>query len=455
MSETATPERPGLADLPALLAEQDWEAVQAVLADPAEPDIAHALPELPRSDRVRLMRLMPPERASAVYAYLDTGLQTELLEDLSDEEKTRLIGELSYDDAAAILDELPDAHTDSLMEMLPEADQQVLKALLAFPEHSAGRLMTPEFVALSPDWTVRQALDHVREQAHVGETLNTLFITGEGGRLLGWISLQDLLLSRPRTQVAQHYHRDLISIHTQEDREEAARLIGRYDLQALPVVDADGTLAGIITVDDVMDVVQKEDTEDFHKMGSVGVLNLSVKDATAGMLYRKRIGWLVILVAVNIVSGAAIAFFETAIEKVVALVFFLPMVIASGGNAGAQASTLMVRALATGDVQARDWFRLWGKELLVALSLGITLGLAVWLIGLWLGGTEVAIAIAISMVLVVITGSMFGMVLPFILARFKLDPATASAPLVTSVVDVAGIVMYFAVATLVLQMAGM
>ncbi|HSP01716.1 MAG TPA: magnesium transporter, partial [Thioalkalivibrio sp.] len=354
------------------------------------------------------------------------------------------------DDAAALLDELPDEHTELLMEMLPAEDQQVLQARLTYPEDSAGRLMTPEFITVRSDWTVGQALDHVRDQHDVGETVNMVFVISDQGRVLGTLSLRELLLARPSNKIHDIGHGDVISIGTDEDQEEAARMIRHYDLEVLPVVDEQGVMRGIITVDDILDVVEEETTEDFQKMGSVGVVGLSMKEASAGLLYQKRIGWLVILVVVNVFSGAAIALFEAAIEAVVALVFFLPLVIASGGNAGAQSSTLMVRALATGDVQARDWLKLWGKELLVSTALGITLGLAVWGAGIWLGGLDVGLAVAISMVLVVVMASMFGMVLPFALERFGLDPASASAPLITSVADVFGVLIYFSVATALL-----
>lgn len=433
-----------------LMSERQWDALKEIFAGMADPDIAKVIPSLERADWALVLKLLPPERAASVYAYLSTEQQTDLLDDLTDEEKAQLIGELSYDDAAALLDELPDEHTELLMDMLPSEDQEILQTLLAYPEESAGRLMTPEFITLRPDWDVRQCLDHVRRESEKGETLNTLFVTNDAGNLLGWVQLRDLLLSRPTTPVSGLIHSDVISIGAEEDQEEAVRLIRHYDLEVLPVLNADGIMIGIITVDDILDVVEEETTEDFHKLGSVGVLNLSLKEASARLLYRKRIGWLVILVMVNVFSGAAIGIFEAAIEQVVALVFFLPLVIASAGNAGTQASTLMVRALATGDVLPRDWLRLWGKELLVSLALGITMGIAVWAGGIWLGGWEVGMVVAMAMVLVVVMASMFGMVLPFALNRFGLDPASASAPLITSVADVFGIMIYFSVATAVL-----
>lgn len=453
MSDTPVIQIPEPQEFQTLFTDRDWDALQDILDTMADPDVAILLPTLDRQDWPVLLNLLPPERAASVYAYLTSEQQTALLEDLSDDEKAQIIEELSYDDATALLDELPDEHAELLMDMLPSEAQQVLHSLLAYPEDSAGRLMTPDFVDLNPHWTMREALAHVRRYAEDRETINTLFITDDGNKLMGWMRLQDLLLARPDTRVIQHVNSDVVSITAEADQEEAARVIRHYDLEVLPVIDPKGILLGIITVDDVMDVVEEETTEDFHKLGAVSVLNLSLTEATAALLYRKRIGWLIILVMVNIFSGAAIALFETAIEQVVALVFFLPLVIACGGNAGAQASTLMVRALATGDVHLQDCFRLWGKELLVALGLGITMGLAVWGASVWLGGPEVGMAVAIAMVLVVVTGSMIGMLLPFLLTRFNLDPATSSVPLITSIVDIAGILMYFSVASVILHVS--
>jgi magnesium transporter len=446
-------EQPTLADLLRTALERGETDLlpELVAAHPAQ-DIALALGELPRQHWHTLFERLGHERAADVYAHLPTEHQTELLENLNAEQATRLIGELSYDDAAAILDELEEDHAEAILESLPEDDQQVLASLLAYPEESAGRIMTPEFATVQPEWTVARALDHLREHSEIAETVNTIFAVTPAGQLLGWVRLKELLLSRPTSPVQSTLHTDIVSIEAHEDQEEAARRISHYDLDVLPVVDERGVILGIITVDDVLDIIRDETTEDFHRMAAVADLPLSLRDASLKLLYRKRIGWLVILVVVNILSGTAITFFEASIEAVVALVFFLPMVIASGGNAGAQASTLMVRALATGDIQTRDWFRLSVKEVLVSAALGVAMAASIWLAGNWLGTREVANAIAIAMFLVVMFGSLFGMTLPFLLTRLRLDPATASAPLITSVVDVIGIVIYFGIATIILQL---
>ncbi|SIT66690.1 magnesium transporter [Ectothiorhodosinus mongolicus] len=432
----------------------DWQILHAHLDVLQDQDLAELVAELDRRHWVVLFRTLPQERAADVFSYFSEDQQQGIMLDLNDDERAALLAELSFDDAAAVIHRLPEELARDLMSLLPDKDRWVIKSLLAYPVDSAGRRMTPEFIALRSEWTLAQALDHVREKYEESETVNVAFVTDEDGRLLGVVKLKDLLLGAAKRQVGSLMRTDVIHVQTRADQEEAVQLIRRYDLEVLPVVDEREILVGIITVDDVMDVTEEETTEDFLRMGSVGVgpLMLNLKDAGMQLLYRKRVGWLLILILVNLVSGAAIALFETAIEMVVALVFFLPLVIASGGNAGTQASTLMVRSLATGDVQLRDWWSLWAKELLVSVALGFTLGLAIWGAAAWLGGPDVGLAVAIAMVLVVIVGSMVGLLLPLILTRLKMDPATASAPLVTSIADVGGILVYFGVATAILQL---
>lgn len=449
MTEANLPqETPG--GIGSLLAIIDQAALDGWLAGRADQDVAAALDSIDDEASLVLMRRLPIDRVPDIFSHLATEHQARLLTRLSPEEKVGIVGELSYDDAAALIDELPDEHTEQIIELLEPRDRQVIESLLSYPEDSAGRLMTPEYIAVRPDWTAAGALDYVRTHSEHGETANVVFVTDGHGHLLGSVGLKDLLLARSWRNIGSLLKEEVVSIDVNADREEAAHLIRRYDIEALPVVNAEGQLLGIVTVDDVFDMVEEESTEDFHKLGAVGPLELSLMDATPGLLYRKRVGWLLILVFVNIFSGAAIAVFETAIEAVVALVFFLPLVIASGGNAGAQSATLMVRALATGDVQAKDWLRLWGKEFAVSAALGAAMGVSVWWAGAWIGGADVGTAVAISMLLVVLFGSMLGMIMPFALARLNIDPATASAPLITSIADVIGILLYFSVATVVL-----
>lgn len=415
-------------------------------------DIADALSEIEGvDDRVALFDRLPDERQTDTFSYLGDRQQLELINELATPLARRILHELLPDDRTAFLESLSPEDLESHLKLLvPEDLKQSLK-LLGYPEESIGRLMTPRFVSVQSHWTIVRALDHIRHEADRGETVNFVFVTDEGGRLVDAVRLKDFILAKQDGPVESIMDGVYYSVLASADREEAVQVIQRYDVSTLAVTDKQGVLIGIVTVDDIMDVAEEEITEDFQKLGAAGVLNVSLKEATPGLLYRKRVGWLLILVVMNLIGGAAIAFFEQTIEATLLLVFFLPLVIGTGGNAGAQAATLMVRALATGDVQLKDWFKLWGKELAVALALGLSLALVVALVGFYHGGIEIAAIIAISMVAVVVFGSMMGMVMPFILTRFSLDPATASVPLITSIADIGGILIYLTTATVLLQ----
>jgi len=308
-------------------------------------------------------------------------------------------------------------------------------------------VMTSDYMVLTENMTVEEALAKIRKVAKDRETIYNAYVVHETKRLLGIVSLKDLILFAPSARISEVMFTDVIFARVDEDQEVVANRLSEYDLIALPVVDEHNRMVGIITFDDVMDVRKEEATEDFHKMGSVGLMGVSLKDASIPFLILKRVPWLLVLVFMNIFSGAGIAYFEDTIEAVVALVFFLPLLIDSGGNAGSQASTLMVRALATGEVKIRDWFKLFGKEIFVAIAIGVIMGVAVSLIGFFRAGPEVAVVVSLTMICCVLVGSLLGMSLPFLLQKFNFDPATASAPLITSLADIAGVLMYFSIAT--------
>ena len=435
-----------------LLDERRWTEVRQTLDGLPVQDIAWLLLQLEKSRRIFLFKLLPRGRASEVFAYFSAENQDALLQDMTDQETREVIAGLSPDDRTALFEELPAQATQRLLELLPPGAQRETRQLLGYPEESVGRLMTPDYLAVRADWTVARSLQHIRNHREKAETVNVIYVTNPQGRLLDALTIRQLIVAEPETEIEALMDHHFICVSAFDDREKAVETVQHYDLTALPVVDSDGILLGIVTLDDVMDVAELEATEDFHKMGSVSALNLSMRDAKPSLLYRRRVGWLLILVAINMLSGQVIAAYEEIIEAIFVLALFMPLVVDTSGNAGTQAATLMVRALATGDVKPSDWLRLWGKEASVALALGLTIGAAVWLVGLWRadGNFDIALAMAVAMVLVVFMGSMIGMLLPFILARFNLDPATASAPLITSIADVAGFVIYFAVAAAML-----
>jgi magnesium transporter len=424
----------------------DWGSLRDVLDDWPEPEVADLLLHLRKSERVLLFRVLPRQLAADVFAHLEFERQDELLRDLSDEEARHLLSEMEPDDRTQLLGELPGQATQRLLNLLPPDDLKEARWLLGYPEESVGRLMTPAYVAVHPEETITQALNHIRAHGHDSENINTVYVVDSEWRLLDDIELRRFILADPDGSVTDLMDRLFVSIRAGEPREEAVRLIRRYDLVALPVVDSDGVMVGIITVDDVLDLAEQRATEDFQRVGSVDPFRTSVREAPLGLLYRKRVGWLLGLVFMNILSGAGIAAFADTIEAAVALVFFLPLLIASGGNAGSQSATLMIRAMATGDVHMSDWFRLLARELAVGLLLGATMAAGVALIAAW-RAPEVLAVVSATMIINVLVGSLLGMSLPFLFARLRLDAATASAPLITSLADISGVLIYFSVAT--------
>lgn len=437
-----------------LIEERNWSALRESLAHLPAPEVAELLPELEKPDRVLLFRALPRELAADTVAYMEAGDRDSLLRELTDEETRQLLANLSPDDRTEVLSELPGQVTSRLLNLLSPEDLREARNLLGYPEESVGRLMTPDYVAVRPDWTVSRALEHVRKHGSDSETINVIYVTDRSGLLMGKMELRKIILANPDALIENIMETGVESVRAYDDREEAVRVVEHYDLNVLPVVDSDGILLGIITVDDVIDVAEEEATEDFQRMATVEPIRMSLKDAKIGFLYRRRIGWLLGLVFINVFSGAVLHYYEQTIAAVVALIFFLPLLIATAGNAGAQAATLMVRALATGDVEMRDWFWLLGRELIVAAAMGGTLALAVWGLGLFRGGPQVAVVVAITMMTIVVIGSLVGMSLPFALHRFGMDPATASAPLITSIADIIGVIIYMVVATWYLGIGG-
>lgn len=429
-----------------LVQRHDWIGLREALADWPPPEVADLVLGIPKSDRVLLFRALPRELAAEAFSHLQFEQQNTLLLELTDEETRQVLSGLSPDDRTHLLEELPGQATQRMLNLLGPEDLEESRELLGYPEESVGRLMTPDYVAVRPEWTIREANEHIRAHGKDSETINRIFVIDEQWQLLDDIELRRFILADPGQRVEEIMDHAYVSLSAFADREVAVGMIRRYDVVAMPVVDSDGVLVGIVTVDDVLDVAEQEATEDFHRVGSVEPIEGSLRDARVSVLYRRRIGWLLTLVFVNVLSGAAIASYEALIERVVALVFFLPLLIASAGNAGSQAATLMVRALATGDVRAKDWLRLLGREVAVAGVLGITMAFAVGAIGVFRGGAALAAVVSATMVVVVVIGSLVGMSLPFLLDRLRLDPATASAPLVTSIADITGVVVYLSIA---------
>jgi magnesium transporter len=437
-----------------LLEARSWTELRKRLADMPAPDTVDLLRVLEKPERGLLFRILPRDVASEVFAELETGEKDALLKDLTDEETRRLLANLDPDDRTELLEELPGRVTQRLLNLLSPEDRAEARQLLGYPEGSVGRLMNPDYVAVRPDWTVGEALHHIRRAGRRREEINTIYVTDASWRLIDALALEDFILPDPDASMESIMDRTFVGLSAFDDQEHAARQMQRYDLFALPVVDSDGVLIGVVTVDDVLDVVQEEVTEDFQKVGAISPLGGSYREAGIRALYRKRIVWLSGLVIVSLGSSGVIAAYEETLAAAIALAFFIPLLIGTGGNTGAQAATLMVRALATGDVDRRQWLQSVLKEIGVGLSLGLTLGIGSSALGLWRGGMEVGLIVGLTMASIVLVANLVGIVLPIVLTKVNLDPAVASSPLITTVMDVTGLLIYFAIASVVLGRMG-
>lgn len=402
-------------------------------------------------DAVIIFRFLKREQAKAVFQELSHDKQESIIGGLAHHASrvSELLNDMEPDDRTAFLEELPGNVTQRLLQLLTPENRATATKLLGYPDDSIGRLMTPEYVAVKPHFTIEQTLTHIRRYGHDSETLNVIYVVDDNWKLLDDIRMHEIILSNPEESIGNLIDYRFDALNAFDDQEIAVRAFKDLDRVALPVVNNDGYLIGIVTVDDVLDVAEEEDTEDFHKFGAVQDAVVSPLQATVAFLYKKRVLWLMALVFVNIFSGAVISRFESVLEATLALVFFLPLLIDSGGNAGSQSATLMIRALAMGDVQLKDWLRLLGKEFLVALLLGLTMALGVTVLAS-VRAPEIVWVLVITMILIVVAGSIIGMLLPFIFTKLKVDPATASAPLITSIADILGVLIYFTVASKVL-----
>ena len=429
---------------------RDWVEARHTLGAVGVPDIADLLLEFDAPERAVLFRLLPHDVAVDVFAYFERPERDSVLEALTDRQARTLLASLAPDDRAELFDELPGAMTQRLLNLLSPEDAGEVRQLLGYPEESVGRLATPDYVAIRPAWTVAQALDHVRERGRDSETIDIVYVVDPGWQLLGVCELRRLILAPQAAHVEDVMRPAYATLSAFDDREEAVRAIGRYDTIALPVLDSTGVLIGIITADDVFDVAEEEVTEDIHRTASVLPLKASYRTLSVFDLYAKRVGWLAILLVVNIASSSIIAHYEETLAAVIALTFFIPLLIATGGNTGSQSAMMMVRALVTGDVSVKTWFSTFVKELGVGLLLGATLAAGAFALGLWRGDVRIGIVVGISMAAIVVVTNLFGMLLPFVLTRLRQDPTVASSPLVTTLADVMGLFIYFSVAAAVL-----
>lgn len=443
-----------------LIRERRWDVLRETLAEFDPSDIAEILSEIPDEDNLAVFRVLPRDLAARVFAYLPRDVQDSLLRSLTNEQMHAVFDGMTPDDQARLLEELPAEVTRRILETLSPEELGAARNLLGYPPETAGRYMTPRYVALLPKLTASEALHLIRRIGAGMETLNILYVVDDTGKLLSELRLGSLVLADPNIHVGDIQDRPLVSIPATASLEEVVNTFRKYDRVALPVTDQNGQMLGIITADDVLDVAEREATEDIQKIGGMEALDQPYLDVSFLRMVWKRGGWLSVLFLGEMLTATAMGHFEDELKKAVVLAMFIPLIISSGGNSGSQAATLVVRSLALTELRLRDWWRVALRELRSGLTLGAWLGLIgflrIWIwqhIGLSNYGPNyirVGLTVWVSLIGVVTFGSLTGSMFPFILRRFGFDPATSSAPFVATLVDVSGLVIYFYVALVIL-----
>jgi len=447
-------------ELAAVLRARDYARLRDMLRNRHASDVADTLTALTLEDQVIVFRVLPRKDAAAVFEYLSLEAKEALLKTMAQGEVADLLNDMAPDDRTLFLEELPAEATRQLLTLLTPAERSVAVSLLGYPEKSVGRLMTPHYVVVREHWTIPEVLDYVRTHGQDSETLNVIYVVDEQGLLIDDIRIREFLLAPLTSRVSDLMDRRFVALKATDDQQAAVAVFRQYDRSALPVTDTVGMLIGIVTIDDVLDVAEATATREIQRIGGSEALDEPYMDISFARMIQKRAPWLTALFLGEMLTATAMGAFEGEIAKAVTLALFVPLIISSGGNSGSQASTLVIRALALGEVGLRDWWRVMRREILVGLSLGAVLGSIGFLrITVWSAFSDiygahwllVAITVAIALVGVVLWGTLSGSLLPFLLKRLGFDPATSSAPFVATLVDVTGLVIYFSVALVVLR----
>jgi magnesium transporter len=453
-------------EIKSLIDARNFGALRELFREWPPADVAEVILDLPEDEQVIIFRVLPAALAADVFEYIGIEEQQQLLRAMAHEQVVAILNEMSPDDRTALLEELPSAAARQLIRLLTPEERRVATALLGYPEDSVGRLMTPDFIQVKEDWTVQHVLDYVRQYGQDSETLNFVYVVDDRGKLIDDVRMREFLLRPLTTKVSEIRDQSFVALNVGDLQQDALNVFRKYDRAALPVVDSSGVLVGIVTADDMLDVAEKEATEDIQKFGGMEALEEPYMRIPLWRMVRKRAGWLVILFLGEMLTATAMANYQEELAKALVLALFLPLIISSGGNSGSQASTLMIRAMALGEVTLRDWWRVMGREVQAGLWLGAILGaIGIIRVGAWaIIGEQyfhqqpygahwplVALTVGIALVGVVLWGTFSGSMLPFLLRRVGADPATSSAPFVATLVDVTGLIIYFSIALVIMR----
>jgi magnesium transporter len=423
-------------------------------------ELAELIHENKEIDYKKIFQVLDADKAVHTFENLEFDIQLDLLNSFSVEQLTNTLNQISPDDRTALFEKLPGETLAKFLSLLSDEERKTARDLLQYPEDSIGRLMTPDFISVKEDWTVEKVLDHIRKHGKESETLNLIYVTDPNGYLVDDIRLRQFLLSPLDRKVHELMDRQFISLNAKDDQEKAIEIFKQTDRVALPVTDFNGLLLGIVTFDDVMDVMEEEDTEDIQMLGGTEALDEPYLKASFGEMISKRAVWLIILFLGEMLTATAMAYFEDEIKRAVVLATFIPLIISSGGNSGSQAATLIIRAMALEEVTLRNWWGVIRREFLSGLVLGSILGTIGFLrIAAWTMFTDVygphwiliGLTVGLTLLGVVLWGTLSGSVFPLLLKRAGVDPAVSSAPFIATLVDVTGLLIYFGIAFLLLK----
>lgn len=423
------------------------------LLQPLQPyDLSQILGNLDEQECLQLVSNLPIAVAAESLEYLEPEVQYDLLEQLHTSVSSPLLKQMSSDTVVDMLLAIHPYQAERLLRLLPDDYRQKINQLMNYPEYTAGSLMTVDYISVRAYWNIDRTLRHIRKVGHEAEIVSYVYVTNVRGELVGIVSLKEIILASPDTKIEEIATTDLISVPAELEQEEVANILSRYDFYALPVVDSQHRLIGIITYDDVVDVIQEEATEDFQKLGGSQPLDEPYFKNTIWNLFSKRITWLLVLFIGGAYTSNVLESFQTTMNQVVALSFFIPLLIGTGGNTGSQIVSTLVRALGVGEITFQDVFRVIRKELGTGLLLGISLGI-VGLVRAWMMGVGVSITyvVALSALLIVLWSSLVSAFLPLMLHRLRIDPAVVSGPLITTLVDGTGLIIYFSIAKMILH----
>ena len=438
-----------------------WQEIRSRLTELHPSDAARVIKELPETESTVVFRLLPQGTAAGIFEYLDAANQQSIVKNLGTDEVAAVLNEMSPDDRTRLLERLPDQILKGTLNLLSPDERKIASKLLGYGEQTVGRFMTPDYIQIKQDWTVKDTLEHIRKIGKKVETLNVVYVVNETNRLIDDIQIGKFLMASPEISVPDLMDGKFIALLDTMDKEEAVQIFRQYDRSALPVITENGILVGIVTADDILDVAEAEATEDIQKFGGLEALDLPYVETPVLTMIKKRAGWLVVLFLGEMMTATAMGYFTEEIQKAVVLALFIPLIIGSGGNSGSQAATLIIRAMALKELMLKDWWYVMRREIFSGLILGTILGSIGFLrISLWqeLGFFEygehwmlIALTIFLSLIAIVLWGTLSGSMIPFVLRRFGFDPATSSAPFVATLVDVTGIVVYFSIAAFVLR----